>query len=250
MVILQPYISEKFNGAIWRLEIDELTDTICTETRDEADKQVSFSSTGLKTGNTYFKQLTTGERWLTGMEAVYDGVMLLHNYLSQNGPLHKGIIAIDAFSGKTLWSNYVCAFESLTADGPVLYDTHIHPKKLYLADVHTGATTRVYEPSVHPEIKSNIQTPLLVEATKISLPLPSYGNSVHYLEHYNYRIVSLHSIQAGTLQQWLFVMNGADKVYEDLLNTSIQKLQPEAFILHKNRLIYIKDKSELKIVKL
>jgi len=247
---LLPYISEKFNGVIWRLEIDELTDTICIETRDETEKQVGFSSISLNTGKLYFKELATDERWLTGMEAVYDGVLLLHNYLSQNGPLHKGIIAIDATTGKTLWTNYVYAFDSLTADGPILYDTHIHPKRLYLADVHTGATTRVYEPSVHPQIKSNITAPLQADPTALNLPLPPFGNSVHYLEHNNYRIVSLHAIQAGTLQQWLFVMDDMGKVYEDLLNTSIQKLQPDAFILYKNRLIYIKDRSELKIVQL
>jgi hypothetical protein len=48
----------------------------------------------------------------------------------------------------------------------------------------------------------------------------------------------------------LYVMDGVDKVYENLLNTGIQKLQPEAFILHKNCLIYIENKSCLKVIKL
>lgn len=250
MVILQPYISEQFTGVIWRLEIDELSDTICIETRNETDKQVSFSSIGLDNGQVYFKDLTTEERWLTGIEAVYDGVLLLHNYFSQNGPLHKGIVAIDAFTGKILWSNYTYAFESLTQDGPILYNTQIHPKKLYLTDVHTGAATRVYEPTINAGLKTSISVPEIADATAFTAPLPPFGNSVHSLNYNQYRIVSLHSIQAGTLQQWLFVTDDTGKVYEDLLNTGIQKLQPESFILHKNRLIYIKNKSELKIIKL
>jgi hypothetical protein len=80
--------------------------------------------------------------------------------------------------------------------------------------------------------------------------LAPYGNSVHYLEHNNFRIVSLHTLQAGHLKQYLYVMDGVDKVYENLLNTGIQKLQPEAFILHKNCLIYIENKSCLKVIKL
>jgi hypothetical protein len=248
MAIYQPYICEQFNGVIWRLEIDELTRTICIETRNEAEKLVSFSSIGLDNGKVYFKELLTDERWLTGIDAAYDGVLLLHNYLSQNGPLHQGVIAIDAVTGETRWSNYTCAFETLTVNGPVLYDTRIHPKRLYLADVHTGALTRVYEPSVHTELKRNIILPDIATATGFTLPLPPFGNSVHSQEYNNYRIVSLHSIQAGALQQWVFIMDGAAKVYEDLLNTGIQKLQPESFILHKNRLIYIKNKSELNIV--
>jgi hypothetical protein len=250
MVIPQPYICEQFTGVIWRLEIDEISDTICIETRNETEKQVSFSSINLDSGQIYFKDLTIEERWLTGIEAVYDGVLLLHNYFSQNGPLHKGIIAIDAFTGQTLWSNYTYAFESLTQDGPILYNTQIHPKKLYLTDVHTGATTRVYEPTVNADLKNSITVPEIADPAAFAAPLPPFGNSVHYLDYNHYRIISLHSIQAGTLQQWLFVMDDTGKVYEDLLNTGIQKLQPESFILHKNRLIYIKNKSELKIIKL
>src|ERR1700761_8821332 len=106
MAIYQPYISEQFKGLIWRLEIDELTDTICIESRDETEKLVSFSSINLDSGKVHFKEISTEERWLTGIETVYDGVLLLHNYLSQNGPLHKGIIAIDTVTGETLWSNY------------------------------------------------------------------------------------------------------------------------------------------------
>ena len=105
MTLPQPYISEEFNGAIWRLEIDELSDTIFVEIRDEAEKQVSFEAISLHTGEVYFKKLVTEERWLTGIEVAYDGVLLLHNYQSENGPVHKGLTAIDGITGQVLWSN-------------------------------------------------------------------------------------------------------------------------------------------------
>ncbi|WP_183573444.1 DUF4905 domain-containing protein [Mucilaginibacter sp. X5P1] len=251
--MLQSYISQQFNGTIWRLEIDELSETIFVETRNEQDKQVSFSSINLNTGHTNFKELTTPERWLTGIEAAYNGVLLLHNYQSENGPLHKGIIAIDAISGETLWGNYINAFDHLSADGPVVYNTNIQPKKLFLADVKTGATNRAYDPSVNHEIQNSIVVPQLIDPAFLSPELilfSPFGNSIHYLEYNNFRIVSLHTLEAETLKQYLYIFNGVDKVYDDLLNTSIQKLQPEAFILHKTRLIYIKDKSVLNIVNL
>src|ERR1700761_5287602 len=119
MSVLQPHIHQLFNGAIWRLEIDELTDTIFVEVRNEAEKQASFASISLTNGTIHFTDLTTPERWLTGIEAAYDGVLLLHNYQSANGPAHKGLTAIDALNGLVLWTNYVFAFEQLTANGPV-----------------------------------------------------------------------------------------------------------------------------------
>ena len=233
--------------------MDELSETIFIEVRDEAEKQVSFSSISLNTGQVNFRDLITPERWLTGVEAAYDGALLLHNYQSAGGPAHKGLVAIDAVTGETLWSNYICAFDHLSTTGPILYDTNIHPKKLFLADIRTGSMTRIYEPFVYPELKNNIMAPQILSPELIPanlLPLPPFGNSVHYLEYNNFRIVSLHTLQAGELKQYLFVLEGTEKVYEDLLSTDIQKLQPESFIMHKNRIIYIKNKSELNILNL
>ena len=84
----------------------------------------------------------------------------------------------------------------------------------------------------------------------ISLPAEPFGNTIHYLEHSNFRIVSLHTFAEGTLQQHLYIMRNAEIIYEDLLNSDIQKLQPEAFLLHKDQLIYLKDKSQLKVLNL
>ena len=86
MSLLHPYINQQFNGAIWRLEIDELSDTIFVEVRNDAGKEVTFSSIDLTTGKLNFTNLATPERWLTGIEAAYDGVLLLHNYRSATGP--------------------------------------------------------------------------------------------------------------------------------------------------------------------
>src|ERR1700710_2286530 len=102
---IHPFIHEHFTGAIWRMEIDEVSETLFVEVRDNEEKQVSFTAINFATGDVYFKNLTTPERWLTGIEAAYDGVLLLHNYQSEAGPTHKGVIAIDGHSGETLWTN-------------------------------------------------------------------------------------------------------------------------------------------------
>jgi hypothetical protein len=253
MLTLQPYINEQFNGDIWRIEIDGLTDTLVTEVRNSAEKQVSFSAFKLSTGHVNFKTLTLPERWLIGIEAAFDGVLLLHNYQSEAGPAHKGLVAVDAVSGEILWSNYTLGFDHLSVEGPIVYDTHIHPRKLFLADIKTGATKRVFEPSVYQELKNNIvvsdvKTPDQLSA--VSLPVHPYGERIHWLDYNNLRIVSLHALKAGVLTQSIFIMDGVQTVYQDILNTGIQKLQPEAFIMHNNRLIYIKNKSELKVLAL
>jgi hypothetical protein len=253
MPALHPYISEEFNSPIWRFEIDAVTETMGIEIRDETEKQVSFSTLGLKKGQIQFNGFTTDERWFTGIEAIYNGVLLLHNYQSANGPAHKGIIAVDAMSTEILWSNYNYSFERLTANGPVFYDSRFQPKKLFVADIKTGAPIRPFGPSVDAELENHIEMPQIISPEFLPadlLPPAFYGNSIHYLQYNNFRIVSLHALQAGQLQQYLYVFDGVDKVYEDLLNTAIQKLQPEAFIIYKNHLIYIKNKSALIVLAL
>ncbi len=248
-----PHIDEHFNGDIWRLEIDEISGTLFIEVRDAAEKQVSFSAIKLNDGIVNFKDFTIPERWLTGMEAAFDGVLLLHNYQSETGPSHKGLIAVDSQSAEILWSNYTVGFDHLAAEGPVLFDTHIHPRKLFLADVKTGATKRVYEPSVYKPLQNSVVVPAIIQPRLLPAGIAAmhpFGEQIHYLEYNNLRIVSLHALKAGTLTQSILVMNGVKIVYEDLLNVSIQKLQPEAFIMHKNHLIYIKNKSELKVLAL
>jgi hypothetical protein len=235
------------------MEIDELSETLFIEVRNNEEKKVYFSAVNLLSGETLFKDLTAPERWLTGIEAAYDGVLLLHFYQSETGPTHKGLMAIDAFTAKTLWSNYTYGFDHLSVNGPVLFDGRIQPRKLFLADIKTGATTRIYEPTVYRELKNNVVLPELKAPELLSsnfLPVHPFGNMLHYLEYNNFRIVSLHALKGGQLTQSIYIFDGVHKVYEDLLNAEIQKIQPEAFILHKNRLIYIKNKLELKILTL
>lgn len=249
--MLLPFINEQFYGVIWRMEIDSLSDAIFLEIRDSADKKVSFSSINIKTGQLNFTGITTPERWLTGIEAAYNGILLLHNYQSESIPVHKGIIAINN-KGETSWSNYTYAFDHLSINGPVLYNAQIQPKKLFLADAETGQTLRQYEPlidvdQVTPIVLPQVLTPALLIQ---KLPIEPYAGIVHYLEHSNFRIVSLHTLSAGQLKQHLYVFKKTDLVFEDLLNADIQKMQPESFILYNNSLIYIKNKSELKVLNL
>src|ERR1700760_3024088 len=114
---LSPHISKQFDSSIWRMEIDHTTDTLFAEIRDEEQKQVSFSAVDLNTGALYFAGITTPERWLTGIECAYNGVLLIHYYQSEKGPAHKGLLAIDGVTDRTLWTNFTYSFDYLTANG-------------------------------------------------------------------------------------------------------------------------------------
>jgi hypothetical protein len=253
MTKMLPFINEQFNQPVWRMEIDETSDTLFVELRNPEEKKVAFGAVNLLTGHINFKDVTTPERWLTGIETAYDGVLVVHNYQSASGPIHKGLIAIDAVTGQTRWSNYTLAFDHLCINGPVVYNAQIQPRKLFLADIKTGETLRAYEPVIDTGLQNNIISPQLLPAALLTLKLPAepYANTVHYMEHNTYRIVSLHTFFQDKIKQHLYIINDkGEVVYQDLLNSSIQKLQPEAFVVHKNNLIYLKERSALIVLHL
>ncbi|MBS1528208.1 MAG: DUF4905 domain-containing protein, partial [Bacteroidetes bacterium] len=192
------------------MEIDTLSDTLSVELRDRGNKRVCFSSLNLKTGQVHFNELKSEERWLTGIEAAHDGVLLLHNYQSEAGPAHKGLIALDEFTGAILWNDFNLAFDHLSINGPVLYDTRIQPRKFLLGDIKTGATLRQHQPSIDLELSKELKLPEEISteyALSLGLPIHPSGNTVHYVEHNNLRIVSLHAIADTKLQQHLFIMD-------------------------------------------
>ncbi len=254
MTKLLPTIQHQCKLPIWRLEIDEISNLIFLEIRDTANKQVSFTSIALNNGTVNFEDINMPERWLTGIEAAYDGVLLIHNYQSENGPVHKGLTAIDGISGQTLWSNYTLAFDQLSVNGPVVYNPQIQPKRPALIDIKNGTTLRAYAPAIDRLLENQILAAQLLPTaflSTIELPAKPYGNTAHYMEYNSYRIVSLHTFLAEQLEQHLYIFNGeGNVVYHDLLQSGIQKLQPEAFVVHKNKLIYLKNRSELIILNL
>jgi len=254
MTQMLPFINQQFDWPIWRMEIDDATSTLFVELRNSEEKKVAFSAVNLLSGQVYFKDVATPERWLTGIEAAYDGVLLIHNYQSANGPAHKGLVAIEGISGQILWSNYTLAFDHLSVNGPVTYNTQIQPPKLFLADMKTGELLQAHQPVIDTPLYNHIVVPQVLPAELLKeLPLPAepYTNTLHYLEHNSYRIVSLHTFFQEKIKQHLYIINSEGiVVYQDLLNSNIQKLQPEAFVVHKNNLIYLKERSALIVLNL
>lgn len=244
-------ISFAFDQPVWRMEIDQSADLLFFEIRDVDNKQVSFSAINLQSGRLLFNQLVMPERWLTGIEAAAYDVLLLHGFQSEVLPVHKGLIALHGRTGEVLWSNYNLSFEHTTAVGFTVADTRFQPKRTFVIDPKTG---QIVDRESKQETESAIMYPQFLPAEQVSadlLPQQPYGNAVHYLAYNNFRIVSLHAFQEVRLSQFLYVFNNQyELLFEDVMNDGIQKMQPEAFICYKEKLIWLKNRSEVKVLNL
>src|ERR1700712_4754147 len=167
--MLKPYIHHHFTGQIWKLVTDPVKDLLVVETRDTTNREVSFSGFDLDTGATCFINLSGDEKWLTGIEGCFNGVLFLHGYQSAQSPVHKGIKAVDGFTGTVLWENYTYVIDHISVNGPVAYNTQIQPTKLFVLDAQNGAALRPFNASVDVDIDQNIQVPHVIETLDMDI---------------------------------------------------------------------------------
>ncbi|MVN21728.1 DUF4905 domain-containing protein [Mucilaginibacter arboris] len=250
-VKLNPVVDHTFSSLIWKLESDAANDLLYIETRSAENQSTGFSSFNIKTGQVNFLELVPEEKWLVGMDGGRKGILFLYGYKSGQSPEHKGIIALNGLTGKQVWADYNLVLETFTKEGIVAADQRFQTKRNVLLDYKTGnALTDIknQQDDVEP-----VQYPFMLRLLPENIAALITGTitgDVCCLNYNSYLIISLHSKNNGYLVQQLFIIENDTLIYHDLLNENIQKLQPEAFVLIKNHLVYLKNKINLKVLNL
>ena len=250
---LTTIINQPFVGLIWKLETDTENDLIYIETRNEKEHSAGFSSINLKTGKLNFLELVPEEKWLIGLSGGRKSVLFLHGYLSDQTPEHKSIIALDGTTGKQLWANYNLSLETFTSAGLLAADQRFQSKRLVLLDEKTGNTKTGMDLNDLTDDTQPIQIPYILRLLPQNLAALINGTITGGISCFNYNpylIISLHTQKNDGYLQHLFVVENEAVIYQDLLNEQIQKLQPEAFVVIKNYLVYLKNKTILKVLNL
>lgn len=91
-------------GVIWRL-LPTVRGQFVGEERNTPEKSVSFFSIRQDNGKVLWSGVRLIEPWWIGIEAIHDGVVLLHEFAVPDFPDHKKIHALDLSTGGHLWSN-------------------------------------------------------------------------------------------------------------------------------------------------
>ena len=249
MTALKPYIDIKFSAPIWRFEIDAYC--LYLELRDAESKRVGFAAVSLATGKLCFQDVTLAETWLCNLSVAFNGVMLIQGFAGAGVP--SGITAIDGKSGTLLWQNYSYGLSHVSISGVVAFSTQIQSQKLLLLNGGSGEVLRAYNAEIDLPVDSQIITPVAIPEIPVSYS--AFVNAeitglILASKYQDFTILSFHELIAGILRQRLLIVKGSNLVFNEVLNDKIQKLQPEAFMLYANRLIYIKNKSNIVVVNL
>ncbi len=240
--ILQPVLTEQLSGFVWKIEIESENGLIAIESRSPEDKQAAFSVMNFIDGRIYFLERRYDQSGSLNLAWLGRDNLILHGYEGLETPESKGVTCVHSRSGEIIWRKFNISLDHATKNGLRVYDPRLQPRRYYWLDHLSGET---------------ISTPQITETTRTEIILPRQDAGFHlppFLEvgeirgeiqilYYNSRFfVAFHEINDGIMKQRLVVYQDNSVLLDDILISGIQKLQPEAFFIQQNHLIYIRDK--------
>jgi hypothetical protein len=242
---LSPIFSEKFEGIIWKVEVNEKYNLIAIESRTFESKKTSFSVINYRTGEISLKEKTFKDLWNLNLAYVTENNLIITAFNDVGSPESKGIISVNFQDNQVLWEHYNLSLNSVNDDGLQVYDPRINPRRLSWISHLKG---------------ESITDCLQKDQSKASILLPEFNNQflipdfisreeivgdLSVLDVRGLKIISFHEKNQNNIQQRLLVYQDDTILLDEILIRDIQKLQPESFFMEKNHLFYIRNKNEI-----
>lgn len=237
-------LSEKFESLVWKVMIHE-NGTLAVETRNTDLKQVAFSVMDVKTGQVYFRERTYQEAWQLNLAFAGMKNLLINGYGHSDTPESKGIMSVDARTGDILWQKFNISLNQGRDEGIEVFDTRLQPRRYFWIDHLSG------DPISAPGMNLPARNSIIFPETRDTFPLPPFIDAgkitghICTLSYLDKEFLSFHEVRDNYLQQRLIVYQEDRILLDDIITTGIQKLQPEAFFMQLNHLVYIRNKREI-----
>lgn len=261
---LNCHFNFSFPGKIWKIKPDLLTQNIALEIRQPEMLQAGFSIINVRTGKLLLDNFQTKEPWWTGMEAVHNGVLLLHGYeQSKETGRHVGITAVSETSGQLLWENPVLTFAGLISDEKLLAENTLG--QLIELELISGAEEKYSFTKEHAKtqiqafgnkLSNALQTPLPYLPADAYYPLlqefikkqtgRTAIQTIEYLETENQIFLSFYAEVDSVLANFLLVSSAQGEVLlEFCLQQNVTGLGSDTFFIFAEKLFFIQDKTSL-----
>lgn len=242
---LDQVISEKFEGLIWKIQINEKNGLMAIESRNSELHKATFTVLNINNGKIHFKEISYEEPWHLNLAFTGEENILLTAREHSNSPESKGLLSININDGTLLWQRHDLSLNQANEAGLQVYYSRINPRKYIWID-HLNAENLNAEIKIIPERAS-----LLYPQIKEIFTLPGFVKCRQTIGEFTVLIykglhfVSFHEQIENYMQQRLIVYQQDSIFLDDIMISGIQKMQPEAFFIQNNQLFYIRNKNEL-----
>jgi hypothetical protein len=255
-------------GIIWRV-LPAGGDLLLGEARATPTKEVSFFCTDLTSGEPLWDRREFGFGWWTGIEAVVEGVALIHGFASPDMPQHRGLVAVDVRSGREIWSRPDARFLG-TSGGLLVVETGAGDLGLRLdLDLRTGYVRRS-RPSAGAPPRAELDDPMERNAARYPRPMndPAGADAAvaalvgdhcpssdlaappEVLEAGGVIVFSYHEHAGAGVRVSRNVLKVLDAhtrrvLFEEVLDAEVGSPAPESFFLLDARIIYVRERRVL-----
>jgi len=258
---------------VWRTLFDETGTVLAIETRDSQTRAAAFKLLHLAGFRPVSLQLTGegAQATLVGMEAVTQGVLLIHGYADPSRPGHMGLWAYHCADGKLLWQGPQLRFARVLPDGILCTDTQSLVQPLLLVEPQTGRILRTVQPGEHTYLERQRQAYAHEMETLAAFPavrteadveFEAWSRRVQALSGRRcllqidglavgpYEIYTYYEPTTGGYALRLLVAQNDQTVYQDSLLAETQLLSFDPFFVLGNRLVYVREREALCVLDL
>jgi len=242
---LRPILSEKFDGVIWKIELNEKHKLIAIESRTLESKKTYFSIFNYNTGDILLKEKSFLESWNLNLSYITENALIITANNLAGSPETKGIISINIQNAEVLWEHYNLSLHKVNDLGLQVFDPRISPRRLSWINHLDGETITevnnyesVNQSLLFPDLTNEFMFPDFILKDEIV-------GDISVLHLRNQTIISFHEIINTYIHQRLLVYQDSSILLDEILIRDIQKLQPESFFIQKNHLFYVRNKNEI-----
>ena len=242
---LKPILSEKIDGVIWKIELNENHDLIAIESRTIQSRKTSFSVFNYTTGDILLKEKSFRELWNLNLAYITENTLIITANNQAGSPQTKGITSINIHDAEVLWEHYNLSLHQVNDFGLQVFDPRISPRRLSWinhlnGEIITEVTNfeSVNQSLLFPSIINQFKVPDFILSEEIIGDL----SVLHFRDQ---TIISFHEKIKTKIHQRLLVYQDSSILLDQILIRDIQKLQPESFFVQKNHLFYVRNKNEI-----
>jgi hypothetical protein len=241
------------DSVIWNLSFNKFSEKKIgvVEVRDESKREASFTAFDLHSGIIIQEKIILPERWWISMIGVFNDVLLINRYPSDNQPIPEEVIALDILSGKILWQKEKIQILGIHQNGIVC---HQENEAFLLLNFQTGELSeegdisedkdlvQSFSPTLYSE--NDAYFPTIFKFLHRLLSVDAQKN-IEYLEIDNKIIISYYIYHEDLLQNWILVTNRQRAILlNDVMNES-EGVGIDTFSVESQTLFYLKNKNQL-----